>query len=132
MYMYLVEHTLLTVSNFQQSLPDFNWLNGNRWSSIIEQFQLVSSLLVFFGSYAYQQYFSYSTSTVHKSMFPGLIFNQYSTSPLSWNWKGSRNAFPIILSTKGEASTTSFKDYGLLQPGIEPTTSRSQGGRFNH
>ena len=50
----------------------------------------------------YQQYFSYLSVTVHKSMFPGLFFNQYITSPLSKHWRASCSAIPIILSAKGE------------------------------
>ena len=49
-----------------------------------------------------------------KSMFPGLFFffsNHYLTIPLSWHWRASRSSIPIILSAKGKATTTSFKDF---------------------
>ena len=40
--------------------------------------------------------------------------------------------FPYFWTPRGKASTTSFKDFGLSRPDIEPTTSRSRGGRSNH
>ena len=44
---------------------------------------LVKRCLFVGGFMLYPQYFSYSMVTVHKSLFPGLFFNQYLTSPLS-------------------------------------------------
>ena len=49
----------------------------------------------------HQQYFSYLMQTVHKSMFPGLSFYQYLTSPLSRHWWASCSAIPKILHAKG-------------------------------
>ena len=60
------------------------------------------------------------------------IFNQYLNSSLSLHRRASRSAIPIIRNVTGKATTTSFKDFGLSRPRIEPTTFRSQGGRSNH
>ena len=76
----------------------------------------------------YQQYFSYLTATVHKSMFPWTIFNQYLTSTLFRHWRASRSAIPTILSAKGGKPL--LPDVGLSRPGIE--RSRFRGGRADH
>ena len=57
----------------------------NRSKSVVEvcDTKLLEFCLFVCWGFIYQLYFSYLTATVHKSMFPGLSFNQYLTSPLS-------------------------------------------------
>ena len=74
----------------------------------------------------------YAVSTVLQIRVSWTIVNQYLTSPLSLHSWASRSAIPIILSARVKVNTTSFKDFGLSRPGIEPTTSRSRGGCSNH
>ena len=85
--------------------------------------------LVFYAISTVIQLFNGDGSQIHVSW---TIFNQYLTSPLSRHWRASSSAIPIILSAKGKATTTSFNNFGLSRPGIEPMTSLSRGGHTNH
>ena len=74
----------------------------------------------------YQRYFSYLTATVHKPMFPGL----YLTSPKQVHYPDTGGQSLCYSHNPdhqgGKATTTSFKDYCLSQPGIElPLTRRT-------
>ena len=68
------------------------------------------------------------SSQIHVSW---AIFNQYLISPLSWDWRASRSAIPIILSTTttslnshyperqgGKATTTSLRYFWLCGEGL--------------
>ena len=44
---------------------------------------------------------------------------------LYWHWVDQSYLYPVILSAKREAASTTFNDFGMSQPGIEPVTSRS-------
>ena len=99
---------------------------------------IIKHLIFLFGFYAKSTVFLFLVfdgdgSQIH---FSWTCFDQHLTSPLSRHWHASRSAIPIILSAKGggggEVTTTSFKDFGLSRPGIEPTTSCLRDGRCNH
>ena len=66
-------------------------------------------------------------ATVHITMIPGLLLT--STSPVHNPDTGGP---VIVLSPRGKATATSFKNLGLSWLGVKPTTSRSIGGRSNH
>ena len=55
------------------------------------------------------QLFNGDSSQIHVSWTN--IFNQCLTSQLSWQWQVSRSAIPLILSAKGKATITRFKDW---------------------
>ena len=82
--------------------------------------------LFVWGFTSYQQYFSYLTATAHKLMFPGLFLT--STSPVHYPDTGGPVIvlFPLFWTPRGKATITSFKDFGLSRPGIEPTTSTQE------
>ena len=79
-----------------------------------------------------QQFFSFLTMTVHKSLFPGLFLTR--TKLLHYPETDGPVVVLFLQSSapRGKASTTSLKDLGLWRPGIEPMTSRSRRGRSNH
>ena len=76
--------------------------------------------------------FQFSTGGNSQIYVSWTIFNQYVTSPLSWHWQASGSAISISWAPRGKSLLPVFKEFGLSRSGIEPTTSRSGGGRSNH
>ena len=72
--------------------------------------------------------FNGNSSQIHVSW---TIFLPVLNQSIIWHWGASRSAIPIILSVKKKTTATSFIDFGLLQMGIEPMTSCSQGRHSN-
>ena len=61
-----------------------------------------SNFFVCLGFYVVSTVFQLFNSDSSQTHVSWTIFNQYFTSPLSWHWRASCSAIPIILNAKGE------------------------------
>ena len=98
-----------TVGNVETEVISLMFSKVNLMGSAFEEVKDIDVNLficmVFYTVSTVFQLFNGYSSQIH---VPWTIFNQYLTSPLSWHWQASHSTNPIILSAKGEATTTSF------------------------
>ena len=93
---------LTLVPNFHQFEEIFIFILDPLDQKQYHPMTVIAKLFVCLGVYAVSTVFKLLNSDSSQIHVSWIIFNQYINSLLSWHWRASRSAIPIILSAKAE------------------------------